>query len=130
MKKSLKIALICLLIIAFVVGGYYFVLFYSHHKMLDAKDETAEYYSSYSVQKDGYTLKTKVYDTDEISSIGFMVEKDGKTLYDSEKEGYGWRAFDLKKIDFSQNSLDIIVESGDMGEFVFVYNGEVWELED
>ncbi|MBR3908090.1 MAG: hypothetical protein IKJ50_00035, partial [Clostridia bacterium] len=66
MKKSLKIALICLLIIAFVVGGYYFVLFYSHHKMLDAKDETAEYYSSYSVQKDGYTLKTKVYDTDEI----------------------------------------------------------------
>ena len=106
MKKSLKIALICLLIIAFVVGGYYFVLFYSHHKMLDAKDETAEYYSSYSVQKDG------------------------KTLYNSEKEGYGWRAFDLKKIDFSQNSLDIIVESGDMGEFVFVYNGEVWELED
>lgn len=130
MKKSLKIALICLLIIAFVVGGYYFVLFYSHHKMLAAKDETAEYYSSYSVQKDGYTLKTKVYDTDEISSIGFMVEKDGKTLYDSKKEGYGWRAFDLKKIDFSQNSLDIIVESGDMGEFVFVYNGEVWELED
>ena len=129
MKKSLKIALICLLIIAFVVGGYYFVLFCSHHKMLAAKDETAEYYSSYSVQKDGYTLKTKVYDTDEISSIGFMVEKDGKTLYDSEKEGYIWRAFDLKKIDFSQNSLDIIVESGDMGEFVFVYNGEVWELE-
>ena len=71
-----------------------------------------------------------MYDIDEISSIGFMVEKDGKTVYDSEKEGYGWRVFDFKKIDFSKNSLDIIVESGDEGEFLFVYNGEVWELED
>jgi hypothetical protein len=130
MKKLLKIALICLLIIAFVVGGYYLVLFYSHYKLLEAKEATVDYYSSYSVQSDGYTLKTKVYNTNEISSIGFMVEKDGKTVYDSEKEGYGWRAFDLKKIDFSKNSLDIIVESGDEGEFVFVYNGEVWELED
>jgi hypothetical protein len=130
MKKLLKIALICLLIIAFVVGGYYLVLFYSHYKMLEAKEATVDYYSSYSVQSDGYTLKTKVYDTDEISSIGFMVEKDGKTLYDSKKEGYGWRAFDFKKIDFSQNSLDIIVVSGDEGEFVFVYNGENWDLDE
>ena len=130
MKKILKIALICLLIIAFVVGGYYFVLFQTHYKMLEVKEATAEYYSSYSVQKDSYTLKTKVYDIDEISSIGFMVEKDGKTVYDSEKDGYKWRAFDFKNIDFSENSLDIIVESGDEGEFLFVYNGEVWKLED
>ena len=41
MKKLLKIALICLLIIAFVVGGYYLVLFYSHYKMLEVKDGTA-----------------------------------------------------------------------------------------
>ena len=130
MKKLLKIALICLLIIAFVVGGYYLFLFYSHYKMLEAKDETAEYYSSYSVEKEGYTLKTKVHDYDEIKSVSFVVEKDGKTVYDSEKEGYGWRAFDFKKIDFSKNSLDIIVVSGDEGKFLFVYDGENWKLED
>lgn len=130
MKKLLKIALICLLIIAFVVGGYYLVLFYSHHKLLESKEATVDYYSSYSVQSDGYTLKTKIYDFDEIKSVGFLVEKDGKTIYDSEKQGYLWRAFDLKKIDFSQNSLDIIVVSGDEGEFVFVYNGENWDLDE
>ena len=130
MKKLLKIALICLLVIAFIVGGYYLTLFYSHYKMLEIKDETAEYYSSYSVEKEGYTLKTKVHDYDEIKSVSFVVEKDGKTVYDSEKEGYGWRAFDFKKIDFTENSLDIIVVSGDEGEFLFVYNGENWELDE
>ena len=130
MKKALKIALIFLLVIAFVVGGYYLVLFYSHYKMLEAKEATVDYYSSYSVQKDGYTLKTKVYDTDEISSIGFMVEKDDKIVYDSEKQGHLWRAFDLKKIEFTQSSLDIFVISGDEGKFLFVYDGENWKLED
>ena len=129
LKKSVKIVLIIALGILLALVGYYSVLVFTHTQILIGAETTAEYYDDFLAEKDGYVLKSSVIERDNIDYIAFTIEKDGEVLFDCQKENRTWRANDFKELKFSDTSLDIIVESGDMGILVFEYDGKSWGLQ-
>lgn len=129
MKKPIKIAVISISAVAVsvivAVSVYYSILFCSHFLMLESSKETSEYYSDFSIKKDEYTLKTKVLQDEEYGDILYFVvtDADNNTVFDSKKDSDAlWRIRDFKSIEFSNDSLDIVVESGDDGTSVFRHN--------
>lgn len=138
MKRTLKIIIVGLSIIVFCVvmvhTVFYSYLFLNHFNILKTKDANAEYYSNYFVEKDGFILKTKVIESDDITSVSFMVysSDENSLVFDSynEENHYIWRLIDFGGIEFAEDSLDIIVKSGDEGTFHFLFDENNWYLEE
>lgn len=137
MRRVLKIMLIIFLIIVslivIVTTVFYASLFLTHSNILETRDQNAEYYSNYSIEKSGFVLKTKVLEDDDIKSIAFTVSSsnENKVVFDSynEENHYSWRLIDFKGIKFAEDSLDIIVESSDVGTYRFRFDENNWHLE-
>lgn len=135
MKKFLKFSIIVIIIITFFVTVLYFSsIFLSHFNVLKTTDQLAEHYSNYSIENNGFVLKTKVIESDNMKFIVFTVYSYDKNniIFDSynDKEQYIWRLSDFKSIEFAKDSLDIIVESGDMGTSHFRFDKNYWYLEE
>lgn len=133
-KKSLVIALISILSLILVLAilipiAHFGTLFINHFAMLDVSKDVAEYYSDFSLEKGGYTLKTVVLQDDEYGDYVYFTVSDssGTIVFDSLEEGnHIWRVKDFKEIKFANDSLDIIADSGDVGTSVFRYDNNSW----
>lgn len=120
-----KIVIIIPIIFVIIALCFVIMLSFAHCQMLKAGDVTAEKYSSYSVEKDDYIIKTHIVTENDIQFIKFKVV-DGSTnevLFSCNEK---WRTRDFKKIEFKTNTYDIIVESGDVGTTVFKHDGKDW----
>ena len=114
-----------------VAVSYNFILYYSHWAIKDSAEALAEYYSDFSLEKDGYTLKTSIVQDDEYGDyLYFTVSDSGENIiFDSrENNNSNWRISDFKSIKFADDSLDVIVESGDVGTSIFKKDGNGWNL--
>ncbi len=86
-------------------------------------------YAEESVENNGeFVLKTNLYEADGIEFMSFHIENaKGEIVFDSDG---GWRTRDLRGIRFVDNTNDVIVDTGDIGEIIYEYNGETWICED
>jgi hypothetical protein len=133
MNKIFKIIIFTSLLgILLTIVFYFAFLFSSHSTIIKNSDNLSEAYSNYSIEKEGFVLKTKVIQIGGVNNIGFVVYRsDDNTMVFDSYDGnnkYKWRLVDFDSISFSSDSLDIIVKSNDTGTFIFSYDGHYgWE---
>ena len=120
-----KIVIIIPIIFVIIALCFVIMLSFAHCQMLKAGDVTAEKYSSYIVEKDDYIIKTYISTENDMDFVKFKVvdDKTNEVLFSTDRK---WRVIDFKKIEFKNNSYDIIVESGDVGTTVFKHDGKDW----
>ncbi|MBQ7116315.1 MAG: hypothetical protein IJN94_07870 [Clostridia bacterium] len=126
MKK--KILIVVLIIVSvFVIGivGVEARYRYYHGGSPSGKG----WYAEETVESNGeFVLKTNLYEADDIEFMSFCIEnKKGEVVFDSNG---GWRTWDLHGIRFADDTNDVIVDSGDIGEIIYEYNGKTWTCEE
>lgn len=126
MKK--KIVVVVLIIVSvFVIGivGVEARYQYYHGGLPSGKGR----YADETVENNGeFVLKTNVYEDSDIEFMSFCIEnKKGEVVFDSNG---GWRTWDLHGIKYINDSNDVIVDTGDVGEIIYEYNGKTWVCED
>ena len=120
-----KIVIIIPIIFVIIALCFVIMLSFAHCQILKAGDVTAEKYSSYIVEKDDYIIKTYISTENDMKFVKFKVidNKTNEVLFSPDNK---WRVIDFKKIDFQNNSYNIIVESGDIGTTVYKHDGNYW----
>ncbi len=123
-KKILVFALIIVSVLVVAVIGVEARYQYYHGGSPSGKG----LYAEESVENNGeFVLKTNLYEDDDIEFMSFYIENTkGQIVFDSDG---GWRTWDLHGIKFIDNTNDVIVDTGDVGEIIFEYNGKTWVCE-
>lgn len=126
MKKKI---LVCVLIIfsVLVVGVVGLEARYQYYH--GGSPSGKGWYADETVENNGeFVLKTNLYEDNDIELMSFCIEnKKGEVVFDSNG---GWRTWDLHGIRFIDDTNDVVVDTGDMGEIFFEYNGKTWVCED
>lgn len=89
--------------------------------------ENAHKYKPYYVESfDGkYVLQTeKIEDNTGVYASFHIAIKETNEIVFKSNENY--RTMDLKTISWSENSLNVIVESGDVGSIIYLYDDNKW----
>ncbi len=123
-KKILVFAVIIISVLVVAVIGVEARYQYYHGGSPSGKG----WYAEETVENNGeFVLKTNLYEDDDIEFMSFYIENTkGQIVFDSDG---GWRTWDLHGIYFADDSNDVIVDTGDVGEIIFEYNGETWVCE-
>jgi len=123
MSKKILIVSIIVLLIAVVVGaGFYVSLVLFNDDMTDSS------YKCVETEKDNFVLSPyEIYDSEsDMKFNSFVVKsKDSNTEIFSCPDKY--RSYDLHSICFAEDSCDIIVSSGDVGDIVYKYEDGIWQ---
>lgn len=133
MKKWVTISAIICSVISIIACAVLIVeisLIKAHYSILESKHEIVEEYSSFTTKKQNYRIKTYITYLEDMEFICFMVMDDqsGDVLFAPADK---WRALDFKGIDFSEDGLDIVVSSGDVGTEIYTYQTEgIWIKKD
>ncbi len=123
-KKILVFALIIVSVLVVAVIGVEARYQYYHGGSPSGKG----LYAEETVENNGeFVLKTNLYEDDDIEFMCFHIENmKGQIVFDSDG---GWRTWDLHGIKFIDNTNGVIVDTGDVGEIIFEYNGKTWVCE-
>ncbi len=123
-KKILVFAVIIVSVLGVAVIGLEARYQYYHGGSPSGKG----WYAEETVENNGeFVLKTNLYEDDDIEFMSFYIENTkGQIVFDSDG---GWRTWDLHEIKFIDNTNDVIVDTGDVGEIIFEYNGKTWVCE-
>lgn len=130
MKKSIKVVLlsalvICLLLIVILLCVFVLPRHYFHGGTSSGQ---GWYAHETIVSNDMYILKTSIDEVEGMEVITFHIEDlNGEIVYSA--DGY-YRTFDFKGIYFAENSNDVIVETGDVGDIIYYYKDGTWESDE
>ena len=94
---------------------------YVHFQIL----QSAHSYEETRETKSGYTLITYVETDDPVPLVTFKILDENQNLV-FQPDGR-WRATDLKSIAFSDDSLDVLVDSADVGAVIYYYGSCGWK---
>ena len=125
MKKS-KVVLIVLLVVAVLLVVIWVSPIFIHSFLLNNANEYAHETADDVITNEAYVIKKKVYD-EEVTWITFYVEdKEGKVVFSADER---WRALDFKGFCFIDGTNDICASSGDVGDTIYKFNGDTWEID-
>ncbi len=125
MKKKILVSVLIILS-ALVVGVIGLEIRYQYYH--GGSPSGKGWFAEETVENNGkFVLKTNLYEADGIEFMSFRIEDmKGEVVFDCDG---GWRTFDLHGIKFIDNTNDVIVDSGDVGEIIFEYKGKTWVCE-
>lgn len=129
MKKYIAVVLIFIILLIISVGiTAAYILVTNQKMMLESADAVGEKYASYCVEKSPYMLTTHIECFEGMDYVCFEITDSttGQVVLTPDNK---WRTMDFKGITFS-DSYDVIVTSGDLGTFIYAFQGDgIWQLE-
>ena len=122
MKKQTKIVVIAFIALAVAVGCFLIPMYTTHWVIID-DTHAYEPYSVYSFN-DTYILQTlKTEDDTSVYASFNIAMSDGTIVFECPDR---YRTMDLKKIDWVPGTLDIVIQSEDIG--TITYPSDLWLL--
>ena len=125
-KHRIILAVIIFCVLLFAVGclAVYLILLTTQREII----QTAHSYQPYSMASaDGkYVLQTEKIEEKEGVSASFSITSADTMVYKCPDK---YRTMDLKSIAWDKNSLDVVVQSKDVGNYRYVYENGNWAKE-
>ena len=131
--RNLKKIFIIFAILAFVmlllIFASHLPVFFAQFQINRNSENLAKDYLNFQIEKNGYILKTVITENNNIDFLSFIIEKKqtDEIVFDSLEFKGRWRLVDFKEIRFDDDSLNVIVDSGDTGSTVYVYEQAGWK---